>query len=98
MNKPKYNVRHIRCNMDDFHMDRHRFRFEYDGKEYVVPYYHAITVVFGDNENTIPEHVKEEIESIIWNKIDKEETTWRYPEGAYKIADAYAENEEMERE
>ena len=61
MNKTKYNVRHIRCNMDDFHMDRHRFRFEYDGKEYVVPYYHAITVVFGDNENTIPEHVKEGI-------------------------------------
>lgn len=93
MNKSKYKVRHITCNMEDFNTDCHRFRFEYNGKEYVAHCYFALTVMFGENENEIPEEVREEIKNIIWDKIDKEESTWSYPEEAYRIADKYAEDE-----
>ena len=53
MNKTKYNLRHVACNMEDFNKDRHRFRFEYNGKEYVVPCYGALDVIFDEVENEI---------------------------------------------
>lgn len=91
MNKTKYNLRHIACNMADFNADRHRFRFEYNNKEYVVPCYGALNVIFDEVEKEIPEEVLCEIEEIIWNKIDKEEKKWRYPKEAYEIANKYYE-------
>lgn len=92
MNKTKYNLRHIRCNMADFHADRHRFRFEYNKKEYIASCYGAFDIYFDDEtENEIPEDVLSEIEEIILNKIDKEEKKWRYPREAYEIANAYCE-------
>lgn len=94
MNKTKYKVRHISCNMSDFNADKHRFRFEYNGKEYVASCYSSVNVEFDDaTRNDIPEDVLMEIQSIIWNKIDKEEKNWRYPQEAYDIADAYMDDE-----
>ena len=92
MNKTKYTLRHISCNMADFHADRHRFRFEYNGKEYIASCYGALDVLFDEEtEKEIPEDVLCEIKEIIWNKIDKEEKKWRYPREAYEIANAYCE-------
>lgn len=88
MNKTKYNIRHIRCTMDDFYSDRHRFRFSYDGKEYTVGCYAAFDVIF-DEDWHIPEEVQEEIQDLIWKKIDSDESKWRYPAEAYRIADQY---------
>ena len=94
MNKTKYNVRHVACNMKDFNEDRHRFRFEYNKKEYVVPCYGEMDIFFDEEvEREVPEKVLCEIQQIIWNKIDKEEKKWRYPREAYEIANRYvAEN------
>lgn len=90
MNKTKYNLRHVACNMADFHADRHRFRFEYDKKEYIAKCYGALYVHFDEEtEKVIPEDVLCEIQKIIWNKIDKEEKKWRYPKEAYKNANVY---------
>lgn len=90
MNKTKYNVRHVACNMSDFHADRHRFRFDYNGKEYVVPCYGAVNVALDEVGDKIPENVLLEVQEIIFRKIDKEEKNWRYPEEAYEIANEYA--------
>jgi hypothetical protein len=89
MNNTKYNLRHVACNMEDFNSDRHRFRFEYNGKEYVIPCYGASDIFFDEVEKEIPEDVLCEIQDIIWDKIDREEKKWRYPKEAYEIADAY---------
>jgi len=89
MSKTKYNVRHIACNMTDFNADRHRFRFEYNGKEYVVPCYRAVNVALDEIEDEVPEDVLCEIQKIIFEKIDKEEKKWRYPQEAYDIANDY---------
>lgn len=91
MNKTKYRLRHIKCNMEDFHADRHRFRFEYNEKEEVVACYGALDCHF-ENES-IPKSVKNEIIRIIYSKIDKEEKTWGYPKEAYDITDEYCTNE-----
>ena len=92
MNKREYHLRHIACNMEDFHADRHRFRFEYNGKEYIAACYGALYVSFDDEaENEIPEDVLIKIEDYIWVKVDKEEKKWRYPKKAYEIANAYCE-------
>ena len=92
MNKTKYTLRHVACNMADFHADRHRFRFEYNGKEYIASCYGALDVFFDDEaENEIPSNVLDEIEDIIFDKIDREEKKWRYPREAYEIAKAYCE-------
>lgn len=92
MNKTKYNLRHVRCNMTDFNDDRHRFRFEYNGKEYVVSCYGGLDIVFDEVEKEIPEDILCEIQDIIWNKIDREGKKWRYPAEAYKIANRYCED------
>lgn len=89
MNKTKFKIRHIKCNMEDFNLDRHRFRFEYNGKEYIVSCYNSITVDFKDLN--VPDNIQLEISDIIFKKIDKEEYHWRYPLEAYEIADNYVE-------
>lgn len=90
MNKIKYSLRHISCNMADFNADRHRFRFEYNEKEHIASCYSALDILFDEEtEQEIPEDVLSEIKEIIWNKIDKEEKEWRYPREAYAIADKY---------
>ena len=90
MNKIKYNLRHISCNMADFNADRHRFRFEYNNKEYVAACYGALNIFFDDETvKEIPEDVLYEVEDIIFNKIDKEEKKWRYPQETYEIANEY---------
>lgn len=90
MNKTKYNVRHVRCNMADFHADRHRFRFEYNDQEYVVPCYQTASVDFDNIKDNIPESVKQSVETTIFAKFEKgEERNWRYPAEAYAIANAY---------
>lgn len=92
MNKTKYNLRHVSCNMADFHADRHRFRFEYNNKEYIATCYGALDVFLDEEtEKEIPEEVFCEIKEIIWNKIDKEEKKWRYPKEAYEITNQYCE-------
>ena len=91
MTKNKYILRHISCNMADFHADRHRFRFFYNQKEYIAECYGAVDIHFTEEaEREIPETDLCEIQNIIWNKIDKEEKNWRYPEKASEIADEYA--------
>lgn len=90
MNKTKHKVRHISCNMKDFNADCHRFRFEYNGKEYVAACYGALDVHFDETtEREVPETVLNEVKHIIWAKIDKEEKHWRYPQAAYDVANAY---------
>lgn len=86
--KIRYKLRHIRCNMTDFHAGRHRFRFEYNGKEHIASCYHAFDIIFDDDEN-LPEHVIAEVEKLIWDKIDSDESKWRYPAEAYTIANEY---------
>lgn len=86
-----YNVRHIPCTMNDFNSDCHRFSFNYNNKEYVVPCYGAFDILFGEIETEVPENVLCEIQNIIWDKIDKEEKNWKYPNEAYDIADEYVE-------
>lgn len=94
MNKTKYTLRHVACNIADFYADRHRFRFEYNKKEYIASCYGTLNIFFDEEaEKEIPADVLNEIEDIIWNKIDKEEKKWRYPKEAYEIANDYcAEN------
>ncbi len=92
MNNTKYKVRHVACNMADFHADRHRFRFEYNNKEYVVPCYHISDVVFEDSWN-IPGRIQDEIIEIIYKKIDTKESHWRYPKEAHLIANEYCKAE-----
>ena len=92
MNKTKYNLRHVACNMADFYADRHRFRFEYNRKEYVVHCYGSLDILFDEEViKEIPTDILSEVKSIICNKIDKEEKKWRYPKEAYEIANAYCE-------
>lgn len=93
MNKTKYKVRHIACNMNDFYMDCHRFRFEYLDKEYVLPCYGGLTIDFSSVKGKIPENVLLELQTIIWNKIENEETKWHYPKEAYQTAKEYCEKE-----
>lgn len=87
MNKTRYKVRHIRCNMNDFNIDRHRFRFEYNGNEEIANCISGTTVTF-DNDN-LPDDVKLEVTEIIYKKMDKEESKRRYPDEAYDIVDEY---------
>jgi ArsR family metal-binding transcriptional regulator len=90
MNKTKYNLRHVACNMSDFNSDRHRFRFEYNKKEHIVSCYGSLDIHFNEEtEKEIPDNILNEIKEIIWSKIDKEEKKWKYPKEAYVIADAY---------
>ena len=78
MNKTKYNVTHVACNMEDFYADRHRFRFFYNQKEYIVECYGACDIHFTEEaEKEIPETDLCEIQNIICNKIDKEEKKQR---------------------
>ena len=93
MNKTKYKVRHVACNMEDFYADRHRFRFNYNGKEYVVPCYGSLTIVFDEIEKEIPEDILCEVQAIIWDKIEREERKWRYPKEAYEIASEYCKED-----
>lgn len=76
--------------MADFNADRHRFRFEYEGKEYVVPCYGSLDVIFDDETvRSVPVEVCENIKKLIWDKINKEESSWLLPEEAYDVANAY---------
>ncbi len=93
MNKTQYKVRHIRCNMADFNTDRHRFRFEYNGKEYIASCYAKVSVIFDGEANGLPGHVKDSVTHTIYHKMDTEEKNWRYPDEAYEIADAYCQEE-----
>lgn len=86
-----YNVRHIPCTMEDFHNDCHRFSFNYNDKNYVVPCYGAMSIFFDEIEKEVPENVLCEIQDIIWDKIDKEENSWKYPDEAYEEANDYIE-------
>ena len=90
-NKSKYNLRHIRCNMADFNADCHRFRFEYDGCEYIASCYGNSSIFFSNEE--LPQSVKNEVTVMVYHKIDKEEYKWRYPAEAYRIADSYVKEE-----
>lgn len=67
MGKAKYNLRHLSCNMEDFNLDRHRFKFEYNQKEYIVSCYRASDIVFNEvgAEKEIPKDVLCEIKTII---------------------------------
>ena len=79
--------------MSDFYADRHRFRFEYDGKTYIVACYRAVSVQFYDALFEVPRNVRTELERIVIEKVSKEEGRWSFPKEAYAIADAYcAEN------
>lgn len=90
MNNTKYKIRHIACNMKDFLSDAHRFRFEYNNKNYIVTCYGAVDIFFDDkDESVLPDIVKKEISELVWNKIDKEELKWSYPKEAYEIANNY---------
>lgn len=86
--KDKYNVKHIRCSMEDFNYDRHRFSFIYNNKRYEVSCYHSFNIFF-ENEKEIPENVRLSISLIICDKIDKNEMKWAYPDKAYEVADRY---------
>lgn len=92
-NKTKYKVRHIACNMNDFLSDIHRFRFEYAGETYVVHLVSKSGVVFEGTADQLPETVRDEVIEIIYEKADKEEFKWRYPQEAYNIADRYVKEE-----
>lgn len=94
MNKTKYRVRRIACNINDYYSDRHRFRFEYDGYKFIVSCYQASIIIFNYsselnfcNNVYIPKEVQEEVRKIILEKIDKNEFSWRYPKKLYKTAD-----------
>lgn len=90
MDKAKYNLEHISCDMADFNADRHRFRFEYSDKEYIASCYGAFDVHFDEEtEKELPEDVLCEIKEVIWDKIDKEEKNWEYPKEAYEIANKH---------
>ena len=90
MNKTKYGLKHIRCNMDDFLTDKHRFSFWYNGQEHTAVCFAAGNIFF---DTVFPEDVQLELRKLIWHKIDTEESRWRYPAEAYKIANKYcAEN------
>ena len=90
MNKARYKVRHIKCSMQDFNADCHRFRFEYNGNEYEVKCYGKLSCTFPEN---IPDDIVKEITDIIYRKIDEKEYLWRYPKEAYDIADTYCNSE-----
>lgn len=90
MNKTKYELRHLSCNMDDFDFDRHRFKFKYNKKEYTASCYRSLEVFFDDKaEEEIPEEILCEVQALIWDKIDSEEKRWKYPKEAYEIANEY---------
>lgn len=88
MNKTPYKLRHVACNMKDFKSDRHRFRYEYNEKEYTASCYEGISIIY-EHEDEVPSNVRGEIREIIYHKIDTEERKWRYPQAAYDVADAY---------
>ena len=94
MSKRKYDIKHIRCNMSDFHADRHRFRMFYNNKEHIVSCYCGFDVVFDeDTERELTEDVLIEVTNIVIDKIKKDEMKWSYPKEAYKIADVYCVEE-----
>ena len=94
MTKNKYKLRHIACNMADFHADRHRFRFYYNNAEYIAECYGASMIYFCDKANAnLPENVLCEIQQMIWHKIDTEEHNWHYPEEAYIIVNSSIKEE-----
>lgn len=92
MNKTKYTVRHIKCNMADFNADRHRFRFEYEGQEYTASCSGKLYILFDDAAEKLPQEVLASVTSTIYAKLDKEEQNWRYPDEAYTIANAYCDD------
>ena len=90
----KYNLRHVRCNMEDFRADRHRFHFTYEQRPYMAECFHGSYIVFWGGP---PKEIEEEVSKEIFERIDKNEYKWRYPQEAYDIADAYVEEEFEER-
>ena len=88
----KYNVKHKRQSIVDFHNDCHRFSFWYDGKKMEVSCYGSVSVFFSDEENIL-EDVACEVQKEVYNLIDKNEYKWPIPKGAREIADAYCAEE-----
>lgn len=83
-------IKHIRCNMEDFYADRHRFRVIYEGNEYIATCYHNCNVMV---DNGFPLNMKYELSELIWKEIDKKQYRWKYPKQAYEIANRYCEEE-----
>ena len=86
--KSKYNLRHVRCSMQDFQADRHRFHFTYEMRPYMAECFGGCNLVFHGDP---PEEVREEVSKEIFDVIDKNEYKWKYPQEAYDIADAYVD-------
>lgn len=97
--KSPYHIRHIRCNIDDFYKDQHRFRFEYKGEEYIASCSGAVFIDFEDKaKNDIPEETLSDISWLILQKITKEESRYRYPDEAYMIPNDFYEEEFEDKE
>lgn len=86
----KYNVKHVRRNINDFLADCDRFRFTYKEPWQMAYCYGGVTIIF---DGDITADVQAEISQIIWAKIDKDEHKWSYPKKAYEIADRYCAEE-----
>lgn len=91
MENNKYYIKHKRQNLADFQNDIHRFKFWYDGEKecYCVS---GLNVFFNDNDN-IPDDVKINVSEAILNLIDKNESKWSVPKGAYRIVGDYCAEE-----
>ena len=81
-----YKLRHLPCNMFDFNADRHRFRFEVNGKTGEAWCTGKCDIYFTVG---LSEEDENNIRSEVWKRIDKNEMKWEYPQEAYDIADAY---------
>ena len=85
------NLKHKRQTLADFQNDCHRFSLWFAGKESEVQCYGLVDTFF-DNED-IPSDVKCQVQTKVWELIDKNDNRWALPKGAQEIADAYcAEN------
>lgn len=85
----RFHVKHKRQSLADFNNSCHRFKFWYNGKEMEVSCYCSVSVFF-DDEN-IPEDIKQEVQKMVYNLIDKNESKWSIPSGA---KDIFIESEE----
>ena len=80
-------LRHLPCNMNDFHADRHRFSFETNGKRGEVHAYSGgVTMYFTIG---MMENQRREIEAAVCQKIRDEESKWRLPDEAWEIINNY---------
>lgn len=87
----KYHVKHKRQSLEDFQKDIHRFKFWHNGEK-EVSIINNLYICFRYEDN-IPDEVKAEIRAKVYELMDKNESKWSVPKGAYEIADAYcAEN------